>query len=107
MWTVEVPVMQQRLKVLHELVQESGYVVDPELVAVAIIERARARQLRPGTRFRNEVRPPDVAEGMRSIRMRAAEVRSFRPTRGARSFHLTAPRRTRGADHRLPVAHGA
>lgn len=96
--------MQRRLKVLRELVLESSYTVDPDLVADAIIERARARQLLPGTRFRNERRPADVAEGMRRARVRAAEVRSFRPTRGARSFRLTAPRRSRDADHRVALA---
>lgn len=96
--------MQQRTKVLRELVLDSSYTVDPDLVAVAIIERARARQLLPGTRFRNEVRPSDIVDGIRERRRRAAAVRSFRPSRGARSFHLTAPRRPRDAHHRVPVA---
>lgn len=97
--------MQRRLKVLRELVLDSSYTVDPDLVADAIIERARARQLLPGTRFRNEMRPTDVGDAMRQARMRAAEVRSFRPARGARSFRLTVARRSRDADHRvaLPV----
>jgi hypothetical protein len=99
--------MQQRLKVLRELVHESSYTVDPDLVADAIIERARARQLLPGTRFRNEVRPSDVADGIRDNRRRATAVRSFRPSSGARSFHLTAPRRPRDAHHRVPVAPAA
>ena len=96
--------MQQRLKVLRELVLESSYVVDSDLVADAIIERARARALLPGTRFRNDVRPSDVADGIRNNRRRAAGVRSFRPTRGARSFHLTAPRRPRDAQHGTALA---
>jgi hypothetical protein len=99
--------MQQRLKVLRELVRDSSYTVDPDLVADAIIERARARQLLPGTRFRNEVRPADVVNAMRENRRRAAAVRSFRPSRGARSFHLTAPRRPRDAHHRAPLVPAA
>jgi hypothetical protein len=99
--------MQQRLKVLRELVLDSSYTVDADLVADAIIERARARQLLPGTRFRNEMRPSDVARGFRENRRRTSEVRSFRPSRGARSFHLTAPRRPRDVHHRAPVARAA
>jgi len=99
--------MEQRLKVLRELVLDSSYAIDPELVADAIIERARARQLLPGTRFRNEMRPADVGAWMRDDRMRAKAVRSFRPSRGARSFHLTSPRRSRDADHRVALTHSA
>jgi len=99
--------MQQRLKVLRELVLASSYTVDPDLVADAIIERARARQLLPGTRFRNEVRPSDIVDAIRDNRRRAAAVRSFRPTSGARSFHLTAPRRPGDMHRRVPVAPAA
>ncbi|HTD58412.1 MAG TPA: hypothetical protein VK672_05910 [Solirubrobacteraceae bacterium] len=54
--------------------EDSQYAVDPAIVAEAILARAMARRAVMGTTFRNDVRdePP--------------QVRSFRPSRQARSF---------------------
>ena len=79
---------------------DSNYVVDPEAVANAIIVRALARTQIPGTKFRNDPGERDGKGAGVAISTRV-EVRSFRPARGARSFRLTAPRRSRDADHRL------
>jgi hypothetical protein len=46
--------MQGRQQALHELVMDSRYRIDPELVAGAIIARAIARQLVPEASFRND-----------------------------------------------------
>ncbi len=46
--------MQGRQQALHELVMDSRYRIDPELVAGAIIARALARQLVPEASFRND-----------------------------------------------------
>jgi hypothetical protein len=66
--------MQRQIQLLKELVSESQYAVDAEAVANAILARAMARQAVIGTTFRNDVR--DLTP----------QVRSFRPTRQARSF---------------------
>ncbi len=73
--------MRRRIELLQELVVESQYVVDPASVADAIIVRAMARRLIPGTTFRNENRIP--------------ETRSFRPSRQARSFRPCSTPRAR------------
>jgi len=73
--------MNQRTKVLRQLVRDAHYVVDPGAVAEAIIVRAAARRVLPDVTFRGAVAAP--------------QVRSFRPHRGARSFRLT-----RGDDRR-------
>jgi hypothetical protein len=97
--------MQRRVKVLRGLVMDSSYTVDAEQVAGAIIARARARHLVPETAFRNDVLPAEPALGGHGIEgSRATAVRSFRPSRGARSFRLTAPRRQRDADHAVALA---
>ena len=92
--------MQRRLKVIRQLVLESSYVVDPDLVASAIVERARIRRLVPDTRFRNDLVPVENGGAGRAMSART-EVRSFRPAPVNRSFRLTARRRSRDANHRV------
>ncbi len=70
---------------IGELIRDSLYQVDEGAVADAILTRARARQLVPESGFRNdqhsgELGPPPASG--------ASPVRSFRPSRRARSFHL-------------------
>ncbi|HEY5287646.1 MAG TPA: hypothetical protein VIJ50_11130, partial [Solirubrobacteraceae bacterium] len=55
-------------------IRESQYAVDSEAVADAIVARAIARRAVLGTTFRNDARSVST------------QVRSFRPTRKARSF---------------------
>jgi hypothetical protein len=62
----------QRAQLLRQLVLDSHYIVDEQLVAAAILARGRTRSLVSETAFRNDARRPPV--------------RSFRPTRQARSF---------------------
>jgi hypothetical protein len=64
--------MQRQIQLLRQLVLDSQYAVDPTSVADAILVRAATRRAVLGTSFRNDVR--------------AAPVRSFRPSRQARSF---------------------
>jgi hypothetical protein len=64
--------MQRQIQLIRELLDESQYTVDTAAVAEAIVARAVARRTVMGTTFRNDVRAP--------------QVRSFRPTRQARSF---------------------
>lgn len=71
--------MNQRAKVIRQLVRESQYVVDPRAVAEAMIVRSAAQRILPGVTFRET-----SASG---------QVRSFRPHRGARSFRLTRAER--------------
>lgn len=67
--------MQRRqIQLIRELLEESLYEIDAQAVAGAILARAAARRAVPGTAFRN-----DFSE-------EAPQVRSFRPTRQARSF---------------------
>jgi hypothetical protein len=66
--------MQRRLRLLRQLVLDSQYAVDEAAVAAAIVARATARRLVPATAFRNDLRGRDP------------QVRSFRPSRQARSF---------------------
>jgi hypothetical protein len=63
--------MQRQIQLLRALVSDAQYAVDPATVAEAILARAAVRRA-AGVAFRNDVR--------------AAPVRSFRPTRHARSF---------------------
>jgi hypothetical protein len=65
--------MHKRIRVLRQLVADSQYVIDAAAVADAIIARAAARRLVAEVRFRNDIGEPEV-------------VRSFRPTKKARSF---------------------
>ena len=69
---------------ISQLVRESLYAVDESIVADAILARACVRHYVAEHSFRN-----DECE----TRLRADNVRSFRPTRRARSFHLTDGRR--------------
>lgn len=62
----------QRAQLLRQLVLDSQYVVDDELVAAAILARGSTRSLLADAAFRNDARGP--------------QVRSFRPTKQARSF---------------------
>lgn len=69
------PTMNERTKLIRDLVRESHYVVDPDAVAEAILIRSAALRVLPDVAFRQN---PDVPQ-----------VRSFRPHRGARSFRLS------------------
>src|SRR5271167_383460 len=62
----------QRAQLLRQLVLDSQYVVDEQLLAAAILARGTTRSLVSDAAFRNDRRGP--------------EVRSFRPTKQARSF---------------------
>lgn len=62
----------QRAQLLRQLVLDSQYVIDEELVAAAILARGTTRSLVSEAAFRNDARGP--------------QVRSFRPTKQARSF---------------------
>lgn len=64
--------MQRQIQLLRELVLDSRYAVDPASVADAILIRAATRRAVLGSTFRNDPRAP--------------QVRSFRPSRQARSF---------------------
>ena len=66
--------MHRQIQLLKELVSDAQYAVDERVVADAIIARALARKTVIGTTFRNDIRGP------------VPQVRSFRPTRKARSF---------------------
>jgi len=70
---------------IAQLLRESLYEVDDHDIAGAILARALARQLVPQTEFRND-RPGKAA--------RSRDVRSFRHSARARSFHLVDPRRS-------------
>ena len=61
-----------RAQLIRQLVLDSQYVIDEEVVAAAILARGAARTLICEVAFRNDARE--------------AHVRSFRPTREARSF---------------------
>ncbi len=62
----------QRAQILRELVLDSRYVIDEQLVAAAVLARGVLRGSVADVAFRNDVRVPSV--------------RSFRPSRQARSF---------------------
>jgi hypothetical protein len=66
--------IHRQIQLLKELVSDAQYAVDERAVADAILARALARKAVMGTSFRNDIRGP------------APPVRSFRPTRQARSF---------------------
>src|SRR5579872_3487260 len=73
-----VPSMQRQIQLLRQLLEDSQYAVDPATVADAILARATARRAVMGTVFRNDVRSE------------RPQVRSFRPSRQARSFRPCA-----------------
>jgi hypothetical protein len=66
-----------RAQLIRELVLDSQYVIDEQLVASAILARARTRGLIGAVAFRNDLPAPNP-------------VRSFRPTSNARSFRPCA-----------------
>ena len=68
--------MTGRVDVLKELVGDGLYVIDDAAVAEAVLVRCSARRLLPAVAFPGGASP-------------AAQVRSFRPHRVARSFRLT------------------
>lgn len=80
--------MQRQVQLLRQLILDSQYAVDAGAVADAILARATARRTVVGIAFRNDVRGP--------------EVRSFRPTRHARSFRPCISRRP--ADGLIAIA---
>jgi len=75
----------QRAQILRQLVLDSRYVVDEQLVAAAVLARGAARRALPEVGFRNDLRRPPV--------------RSFRPSRQVRSF-----RRCNGGAAGAPIA---
>jgi hypothetical protein len=84
----------QRAQLLRQLVLDSQYVIDEQLVAAAIVTRAATRRLVGQAVFRNDVGAPRV----RSFRP-STQVRSFRPCtlhrpldgrRGARQLRLSS-----------------
>jgi hypothetical protein len=81
-----------RAQLIRQLVLDSQYVIDEQLVAAAILARGATRHLIPGGRFRNDVR--------------RRAVRSFRPSSQVRSFlpcnlSTSIERRAVGARRRL------
>jgi hypothetical protein len=78
-----------RAQLIRELVLDSQYVVDEQLIATAILARARTRGLVGAVAFRNDRPAPNP-------------VRSFRPTSNARSFRPCA---FVGFEHRRMAAH--
>ena len=85
--------MNVRVKLLREIVADGLYVIDESAVAEAVVARAMVRCRLPDVAFRTDPspRPP----------RRSAEVRSFRPHRGGRSFRLA--RDGRRAVHAQPA----
>jgi hypothetical protein len=71
--------MQRQIQLLRQFVLDEQYAVDAVAVAEAILARTAARRAVVGIAFRNDDRGP--------------EVRSFRPTRHARSFRPCISRR--------------
>jgi hypothetical protein len=80
--------MQRQIQLLRQLVLDSQYAVDPAAVAEAILTRSLARRGVMGVAFRNDVR--------------AEPVRSFRPSRHARSFRPCNAKRV--GEQLLPLA---
>jgi hypothetical protein len=72
--------MNPRAKVLKQLVDDGHYVIDDAAVAEAMMLRATALRMLPDVTFRSTPR-------------NVAQVRSFRPHRGVRSFRLSRPER--------------
>lgn len=81
-------ITMQRAQLLRQLVLDSRYVVDEELVAAAVIARSLTRRAVPEVVFRNDQRGP--------------QVRSFRPTTQARSFRPCGRRNARATTLRWP-----
>ena len=83
----------ERAHEIRQLVRNSQYVIDEQLVAAAMIARAQLRRTVADAAFRND---PHVAEPARAVR-------SFRPSRQVRSFRPCAQRGSR--DRRRVPAH--
>jgi hypothetical protein len=77
--------VQDRVRLLRQLVGESLYTVDERAVADTILLRSRLKLALPDQEFRSEHRGPAV--------------RSFRRDRGARSFRLASSTRLRALHH--------
>jgi hypothetical protein len=77
--------VQDRVRVLKQLVRDSLYVVDTDAVAQAIVLRAMLRRTVP--------EPPSRSEP------RGHQVRSFRRDRDARSFRLSRSPHLRAQHH--------
>jgi hypothetical protein len=65
-------IQMTRAQLIRQLVLDSQYVIDEDVVAAAILARGAARSFVCEATFRNDARE--------------AHVRSFRPTKQARSF---------------------
>ncbi len=74
--TADTETVENRVRVLKEMVASSLYAVDERAVANAIVARALVHRTVAAAEFRAERHEPPV--------------RSFRRTRDARSFRLTA-----------------
>jgi hypothetical protein len=83
----------ERAREIQQLVRNSQYVIDEQLVAAAMIARAQLRRTVADATFRNDVRAPATPR----------TVRSFRPSRQVRSFRPCTQRGSR--DHRRVPAH--
>jgi len=75
--------MQRQIQLLRQLILDSQYAVDASAVADAILARAAARRAVVEITFRNDLRA--LRDEVRD-EVRGPQVRSFRPTRHARSF---------------------
>jgi hypothetical protein len=83
----------ERAQEIRELVRNSQYVIDEQLVAAAMIARAQLRRTVADASFRNDLHAATPARA----------VRSFRPSRHVRSFRPCTQRGSR--DHRRMPAH--
>jgi len=72
--------MIPRVKILKQLVADGHYVVDEPAIAEAMMLRSMVQRVLPDVTFRCAPRV-------------VAQVRSFRPHRGARSFRLSRAQR--------------
>jgi hypothetical protein len=83
----------QRAQEIRQLVRDSQYVIDEQLVAAAMIARAQLRRTVADATFRNDVRAAPEPR----------KVRSFRPSTQIRSFRRCTQRDSR--DRRRVPAH--
>jgi hypothetical protein len=83
----------QRAQEIRQLVRDSQYVIDEQLVAAAMIARAQLRRAVADASFRNDVR----------VVLAPRKVRSFRPSTQIRSFRRCTQRDSR--DRRRVPAH--
>jgi hypothetical protein len=66
--------VQQRVRVLRELVRSSLYVVDEHAVARAIVARAEARDAVAGAVFHSDLRRPATRSSRRDRAARSARM---------------------------------